>query len=239
MYEELLAYDAACRELILTKNRIQAGINNTELAREVAKLDKELNTLAARKRTLSKQLEDLAAELENAKKEYDELLQAFLKDKEQQELDANESDTDSKTFESNRRDLEMKLSAVKKIEKALVRIATETDSITTELEKVQKDGTAKFKVIKQKKAELEKMMNKEFEPLKELEEKKDLAGDAVDPELRAKYDNIAISHPDPIAVAANGTCSGCRMSLPSSMVSKVASGSMITCENCGRMIFNH
>ena len=239
MYEELLAYDEVSREYFGKKLKIQADINATDLAKEVNKLDAELSALARKNKQLEKKLEQLAAEHDAAAKDFDTLLDSYEMDAEQQQILDDDPMTCSDEFEENRRDLETKQTAVKRQKKILMNVATEADAIAAEIDKIQTDGKAKFKLLQTKKKELKELTDKEMEALQPLQMKKDEFGSKVDSGLRDRYDRIAVSHPDPLAVVVNGTCSGCRMSLPSAMTAKVSSGTMIICENCGRMIFNH
>ena len=61
----------------------------------------------------------------------------------------------------------------------------------------------------------------------------------VDPALLKRYDAIHANHARPMATVENSQCSGCRMSLPTAIVKKVASGSgIVECENCGRILYS-
>ena len=61
----------------------------------------------------------------------------------------------------------------------------------------------------------------------------------VDPALLKRYDAIHANHARPMATVENSQCSGCRMSLPTAIVKKVASGAgIVECENCGRILYS-
>lgn len=61
----------------------------------------------------------------------------------------------------------------------------------------------------------------------------------VDPALLKRYDAIHANHARPMATVENSQCSGCRMSLPTAIVKKVASGTgIVECENCGRILYS-
>lgn len=60
----------------------------------------------------------------------------------------------------------------------------------------------------------------------------------IDPALLKRYTAIRSNYSNPIATVENNQCSGCRMSLPTSIVKKVASGTgLVECENCGRILY--
>ena len=60
----------------------------------------------------------------------------------------------------------------------------------------------------------------------------------VDPAFLKKYDVVKTHYPNPIAKVENNQCAGCNMSLPTSVVKRVASSdSLVECENCGRILY--
>ena len=62
--------------------------------------------------------------------------------------------------------------------------------------------------------------------------------ESIDPALLKRYTAIRSNYANPIATVENNQCSGCRMSLPTSIVKKVSSGTgLVECENCGRILY--
>jgi len=64
---------------------------------------------------------------------------------------------------------------------------------------------------------------------------KELEGN-VDASLLEEYNTIKKHITPPIVRLMHGQCSGCNTSLPSAILSKIKSGSMVECETCGRII---
>ena len=60
--------------------------------------------------------------------------------------------------------------------------------------------------------------------------------DTVDPALLEEYEPSKSTSSPPVARLAYGQCSGCNTSLPSAILSRIKSGSLVECETCGRMI---
>ncbi len=61
---------------------------------------------------------------------------------------------------------------------------------------------------------------------------------SVDPMLLKKYEAVKSHHAIPMAKVENNQCGGCNMSLPTSVVKKVASSDdTVECENCGRILY--
>ena len=58
------------------------------------------------------------------------------------------------------------------------------------------------------------------------------------PELLARYHEIKKRITPPLARLINNQCSGCNMSLPSAVLSRVtsANGEIVECESCGRLL---
>ena len=62
--------------------------------------------------------------------------------------------------------------------------------------------------------------------------------DSVDPDLLAEYMAIKKHITPPVSRLQFGQCSGCNTSLPSAILSKIRSGTLVECETCGRMIIS-
>ncbi|MBR2662788.1 MAG: hypothetical protein IKE25_03655, partial [Clostridia bacterium] len=58
----------------------------------------------------------------------------------------------------------------------------------------------------------------------------------VEPDLMAEYLSIKKHTTPPVSRLQYGQCSGCNTSLPSAILSKIRSGTLVECETCGRMI---
>jgi predicted nucleic acid-binding Zn-ribbon protein len=61
----------------------------------------------------------------------------------------------------------------------------------------------------------------------------------LDPALLARYIAVKSHHAVPMTTVENNQCSGCRMSLPTAIVKKVAAATgLVECENCGRILYS-
>ncbi len=61
----------------------------------------------------------------------------------------------------------------------------------------------------------------------------------VNPKLMEKYKSVKNDNIFPVFVpVVNKTCSGCRMELASGKLNKLSVDGFITCEHCGRVLFN-
>lgn len=60
----------------------------------------------------------------------------------------------------------------------------------------------------------------------------------VEDALLKKYAFVKSHHAVPIAKVENNQCSGCNMSLPTTVIKRVSSGAeLVECENCGRILY--
>jgi uncharacterized protein len=61
---------------------------------------------------------------------------------------------------------------------------------------------------------------------------------AINPKLMLRYMNIKKTRINPLAPVRNSRCTGCNMELPSVTLKKVVeTGTLLECENCGRLLF--
>ena len=62
----------------------------------------------------------------------------------------------------------------------------------------------------------------------------------VVPELVKRYKTIRKKHAVPLAKLEGERCGGCNMSLPTTVVRSVVSGTeIVECENCGRILYSN
>lgn len=60
----------------------------------------------------------------------------------------------------------------------------------------------------------------------------------ITPKMLLRYNNIKKTRANPLAPVRNSRCSGCNMELPSVTLKQVVeNGTLLECENCGRLLF--
>jgi len=81
--------------------------------------------------------------------------------------------------------------------------------------------------------------NKEYAPnIKAAKETRDKFGKKLDKALLERYNAIKSSRGMPISLLENSKCTGCNMSLPSVICSRVREAKeLIECENCGKILY--
>lgn len=60
----------------------------------------------------------------------------------------------------------------------------------------------------------------------------------INPKILQRYNNIKKTRANPLAPVRNSRCTGCNMELPSVTLKQVVeTGTLLECENCGRLLF--
>ncbi len=125
---------------------------------------------------------------------------------------------------------------IRQYEVEISRIVKETDANEKLQRSVRLEAANAKKSFDQLKADYEEeSKSKKGELENQRARAKDLM-DKVDPPLLEEYETIKKHISPPVARLAHGQCSGCNTSLPSAILSKIRSGSLVECETCGRLI---
>ena len=125
---------------------------------------------------------------------------------------------------------------IRQYEVGISRIVKETDANEKLQRSVRLDAANAKKSFDQLKADYEEESKSKKEDLENQRAKAKEVMDQVDPALLEEYETIKKHISPPVARLIHGQCSGCNTSLPSAILSKIKSGTLVECETCGRMI---
>ena len=125
---------------------------------------------------------------------------------------------------------------IRQYEAEISRIVRETDANEKLQRSVRLEAANAKKAFDQLKADYEEESRSRKGELEIQRTKAKELMDQVDPALLEEYETIKKHISPPVARLVHGQCSGCNTSLPSAILSKIKSGSLIECETCGRMI---
>ena len=125
---------------------------------------------------------------------------------------------------------------IRQYEVEISRIVKETDANEKLQRSVRLDAANAKKSFDQLKADYEEESKSKKEDLEAQRAKAKEVMDQVDPALLEEYETIKKHISPPVARLVHGQCSGCNTSLPSAILSKIKSGTLVECETCGRMI---
>ena len=73
--------------------------------------------------------------------------------------------------------------------------------------------------------------------IKELEKARSNLAKRIPPNLINRYEKLAERYKVAILPIAGGKCLGCFVKLPTSFFSSITTNKLLTCENCGRLLY--
>jgi hypothetical protein len=113
----------------------------------------------------------------------------------------------------------------------LDKIESNVNKIAANVPKAKKDYTAYKEVYDKEVA----VISAEAAPFRQ---KMQALEGKINAKILQRYNNIKKMRPNPLAPVRNSRCSGCNMELPSVALKQVVeSGTLLECENCGRLLF--
>ncbi|MBC8206813.1 MAG: hypothetical protein ISR85_06845 [Kiritimatiellales bacterium] len=220
-----------------------------EKDRKIAKLQREIRDIPARKAEVETQLEQAKMKLAAAREEQMQI-QSDLK---QLEIEV-ESHKEKITRYKNQ---QMEAKTNEQYRALLIEVSTEEKGISEledrELELMEKLETSK-KAIEVREAELaeeedgirdeQEMLMERLEEVKEdlaavIEKRAKMAGE-VEPSLLTRYERVFANKGDFAVVRVeNGHCRGCNMKLPPQVINDAINpAKLVGCNYCGRMLVN-
>jgi len=108
-----------------------------------------------------------------------------------------------------------------------------TESITTmesELQELETEWQNQQKELSQ---QLEQLKT----TIADLERKRQQLTATIDPQATEVYDELKKYKGTAVAEVIQGICHGCRISLPTTELQRIRSGSLIRCSSCGRILY--
>jgi predicted nucleic acid-binding Zn-ribbon protein len=219
---------------------------------QMANVEKKLRSSATRKKVLQardyivdsqnlmKKMEADTGELrityDSVKQRYDSLagdLEGLIeyiresdKDTSMQELERMRKDSAEIQANLNKQEREL-LSIIERIGK----IEANVNKIAANVPKAKKDYTELKEVYDKEAAENAQEKAPFMQKMQAIEGK-------ITPKLLQRYTNIKKTRVNPLAPVRNNRCSGCNMELPSVALKQVVeTGTLLECENCGRLLF--
>jgi hypothetical protein len=82
-----------------------------------------------------------------------------------------------------------------------------------------------------------KHMGFKLDGLAQLQEARDSLAKRVKPQLLNRYERVAKSYDRAIVPVSGNLCLGCFVTLPTSYLSLQNKNTVLTCENCGRILY--
>lgn len=141
-------------------------------------------------------------------------------------------------------EIEKQMSSAKKLEDSLQHYEQELFRMRKESEqrdRMQKEIRLRAARTKAEYDELKKAYEVEFKrdqtKLAELKARVEAEAKNVEADMLARYREVKQHVTPPMAALSGGRCGCCNMSLPAAVMNEVGSGSIVECDNCGRILF--
>ncbi len=107
--------------------------------------------------------------------------------------------------------------------KAVANLNSELESMEAEWQSQQQQLSANMEQLKA--------------TLSNLKDKREQLAAEIEPEMTEVYDTLKKQKKTAVAKVEQGTCCGCRISLPVTELQRTRSGSLVRCSSCGRILF--
>jgi hypothetical protein len=200
----------------------QLGDSNSVIrAQEQMDSEKQaLEEVTRQQQSLDREIEDVAAKL---KKVEEDLYGGKIRNP--KELTDLQHESESLKANLSRLE-EQALEIMEKVESASKRVTaadSELNRLKSEWQRQQQKLTA----------DMEKLKNS----VAGLEEKRERLVKDIEPQTVEIYQEIRKQRGTAVAKVQQGTCLGCRITLPVSDLQRVRGGGMIRCSSCGRILF--
>ena len=235
-FDALLSYHEAEMKLTALEKEIvtsPARVRLNKLRGILTEQQKLLSNIQKQVDAKNKSFEELAAMA-------DEFEHAFELEKSDLDLMMEDEECTAAEMSEARRSLEALLSKITAVRKELYDTIAWLDRAAAEAKAIYSMGAKANKEYNL----IYKQCEDEFEKAKpDIEAAKaeaDTREKGVAPELVKRYKTIRKKHAVPLAKLEGERCGGCNMSLPTTVVRSVVSGTeIVECENCGRILYSN
>ena len=147
-------------------------------------------------------------------------------------------------FKHRKEEAQRKLDSVQKLTDTISRYEQELTKMRKDADsrdRQQKDIRVRAAKAKQEYDQIKAVYDKEYkqDTAKLAEMKKNIEAEAAkqNPELLERYRSIKQHCTPPMARLADGQCCGCFMQLPSATLRTLKEGTLVECDNCGRILY--
>lgn len=205
-----------------------------ELPMEVSDLEDEIEGLNARRNRIEEEINGMNHFIEERKQIISDAIELKKKYEKQSENVKNNREFEAINKEIERQDLDMQLAEkhIKDTTLELTEKARQLDAAKNAIE--TKEGN-----LKNKKAELEKIIAETDKEEKQIVKLEDTAREDVEERLLHSYDRIRKNYRNGLAVVPveRDACGGCFNAVPPQVQSEIRQRKkIIVCENCGRIL---
>lgn len=205
-----------------------------ELPMEVSDLEDEIEGLNARRNRVEEEINGITQFIEEKKEQIKTALELKKKYEKQSENVKN-----NREFEAINKEIEMQTLDAKLSEKHIKDATLDMAEKAKQLESAKNAIAAKEGNLKNKQAELEKIIHETEKEEKHYKKLEEAAREEVEPRLLNSYDRIRTNYRNGLAVVPveRDACGGCFNAVPPQVQSEIRQRKkIIVCENCGRVL---
>lgn len=233
-FNSLLAYDKACS----AERKIEQELQSTEAGRRYTALRARLLELTALKKQLDEKLVRLSDDYAKAEAEFNACLEDYKLEEDDFAGRKDDLDVTEEEFAEGRKELLSIKDRLRKLRDKLEAIRKEVDETNARAADVNKEGIEKKKQYDEAR-KLSRVERTARQPeLDRLKEQKTRLMRTIERDLLDKYNRVRELYTDPIAHVKSGMCSACNIRLANSLMTRINSGELTICENCGRLIIS-
>ncbi len=226
--EELIKLQNVDKEIIKTKKKLK----------EFPKLIKEIEDKIAKSIQIVENAKKRLIENQTSRKKLELDVEEYKNKIKEKKLALNSIKT-NKEYSAMIAEIEFMEKKKEEAEEKVIQSLIETDEIQEEIKKAEEER-AKVKTVYEKEKEEILKQQKEVENyLKELEEERAKIADVIDEEYLKLYTDLGKTRGGiPLSKVVNGFCSECYMKIRPQVLVELKKGKdIITCENCGRILY--
>lgn len=205
-----------------------------ELPMEVSDLEDEIEGLNARRNRIEEEINGITQFIEEKKEQIKTALELKKKYEKQSENVKN-----NREFEAINKEIEMQTLDAKLSEKHIKDATLDMAEKAKQLDSAKNAIAAKEGNLKNKQAELEKIIHETEKEEKHYKKLEEAAREEVEPRLLNSYDRIRTNYRNGLAVVPveRDACGGCFNAVPPQVQSEIRQRKkIIVCENCGRVL---
>ncbi|MBQ9833111.1 MAG: hypothetical protein IJO48_05195 [Clostridia bacterium] len=225
-------------EAVCELDKLEMGVRSTPSRLKLNKLHAFLTEQQSQLTSIQKQLDTKEAVVERLTAKVNELEKACELEASEFEVIQNDEESTAAELTEARSSIEKVLKEVAETRRELFDAIAWIEKAVTEYREMGSKASRAKKEYDVLRAECEKEQEEAKPAIAAAREKADKLKKDVEAVLLEKYTFIKTRHAVPMAKVANNQCGGCNMSLPTSVVKRVASGDgIVECENCGRILY--
>ncbi len=225
------------QEAELALDSLKKQVRSTPARQRCMKLHAILKEQTAQMDVLNDSLNEKAKTVEDAAGTLKTLLNDYDLEKENLEIMIKDEECTAAELTECREELEELSKRIETLRKLLAEVAESAEKTMTERNALCEKANKLNKEYKNLKAVCKTEEDAAAPEIAQAQKAVEIAAKQVSPEYLKKYKAVKKTRPQPLSRIKDNKCERCCMSLPTSVIRRVAaSTSIVECDNCGRIL---